>query len=88
MRTNIMSRKLTFSEILEAKPKKYEITDDRRLLFELQDGGKVELACEHCSNTYWDIGAREDEERLAFRLVCHQCFKGIYLLWIERERKK
>ena len=84
-----MSEKMTFSEILEKKPIRYQVTNDRRFLFDLQDGRKVELACEYCGSTLWSIGIakEEEEERLAFRIVC-PCFKGIYLLWMKPEPKK
>lgn len=84
----MMSKKLTFSEILKEKPKRYQITNDRKLVFELENGEEVELACDYCDNPLWDIGVKKDEERLAFRIVCHNCFRGIYLLWIEPEQKK
>ena len=78
---------MAYSEIFKEKLKRYEITNDRKLLFELQDGEKVELACDECGNTIWDIGVLKEEE-LTFRLTCLNCFKGLYYLWFEPGKPK
>jgi len=86
-----VQEKIPFSEVIESKPVRHEITKDKRILFELPDGKIVAMACDHkregkeCGNIYWDIGVKKENDQLVFRLICHAC-GGMYFQSMRKGR--
>lgn len=69
-----MTQGLTLDELRKRNPKRWELTGDSRMLFELEgEEEKVALACSKCGTTHLQCGVTEKKGKLVFPVLCHKC---------------